>query len=1102
MNGFLTKNIIAIKYLCVILVIGIAFVFSQKVSAECWCNWSFCGTPGGGCNIFVPYHFHGQEFFGTCANPGGFCKYYEGNYHDNWVIDIPCSNCPYGYGDDSNYNYFQQCITSCGAGGGDPPLPPGCNYGTVTPYTCVDEGNEGNLRLQFWHLDGFPAWGAPRGLAYSDIAGYSVYSPKRPSNFCPYWYGLTWTGYIYIPAGQREFTMITRCDSQPGHYDCADWVSRIYLGYVNSGGTLIPGGYITEGTGQPGGSFHNILVGDPVDHSFSGNFGGGWYPIFVSYLQPENNGDEYPNQGPGLIELYWRTGANPYVRVPANASTYRPCTAPAPTNNDPTAQISARQGGAYQLGPGPVYVRRNNSMSFEIVAQDTDSNLNTINLFRRGWDPIPNPPVLGDTPSPIGGTVSCLTHPSSCTREMGWTPDTAGWYVVYPNVEDTAGGRCTGRPYTPSGWADCDPVNIEANDIDNVKVYVNDPPVCSAIRGPNQAPPDSVRFYNVQASDANSHLVRMYNWTASGGQFVPIQRIRIRARGDQYLGSPVMKVVRGNPSTGNHTQPCTFTVGNNWGIFTCELGGVNVSSLALIFDNDLYGGPGMDRNLHVDYVEYDYISGGVTWTVTVQAEARETNGSYVIYDVGLGAAAFDGIDVDPAGTVLSDRVLMAFNGALKLPILWRAPSTTGSRTLSVSTQDDHHTGGTCSLSVNVCGVAPSPAPVLQTPPNNDSIDIGLTPTINFTWTGVSSWGNSCTTLTRSYEVWIKRPSDADFFRYDPCTRVGTNPATSCAVDSQTAMTAWGGDVPIQWRVRAANHATIRDSTTYVDSTPFTFTLSDPGEPWYTVIDNGDALSTSLGIRPPVNVNANWNPSWLVRGPQGAPFSTGNIDAVNISQSLRNVRYIPSDILNFWPKPQVYQTFNPPAGATLISNSSAFNNLNPNQVYYFTNPSFMGGTLNYNLSSDGVAVIYYTGGTDLTLNNNIRVSPANVNRRILLVTNRNVVVTSNPGIASPLPSSRPHIEMGIITGGNITFLGITGAQQGTDLSIIVEGPMIVGGELLFGRDRTLATNGNSYPTEIIRYNYRFLHRLTTQERNSPNPNYTGLFESKIIWEGEN
>jgi hypothetical protein len=181
------------------------------------------------------------------------------------------------------------------------------------------------------------------------------------------------------------------------------------------------------------------------------------------------------------------------------------------------------------------------------------------------------------------------------------------------------------------------------------------------------------------------------------------------------------------------------------------------------------------------------------------------------------------------------------------------------------------------------------------------------------------------------------------------------------------------------------------------------------------------------------------------------------------------------------------------------NVSGWKDLNPNTVYYFPGAN-LSSTVDYTLSSDGVVVVYLTHvgeiKLDKTICSNNCIAP-NANRRLVLVSNSPITIDSSLFTATPSTGSPANIQAAIITSGSIKFDPV--APTATAIfSVVVEGPLVAKGGITFGRT-PLSTY--TYPSEVVVYNPLILSKLTSQERASSTYNYTGLFTSEIIWEGD-
>ena len=215
------------------------------------------------------------------------------------------------------------------------------------------------------------------------------------------------------------------------------------------------------------------------------------------------------------------------------------------------------------------------------------------------------------------------------------------------------------------------------------------------------------------------------------------------------------------------------------------------------------------------------------------------------------------------------------------------------------------------------------------------------------------------------------------------------------------------------------------------------------------------------------------------------------------QFIKNMPY-----KEVWPSRHTNSIGNPlftvPTNAI---NTNTLSGLNPNMVYVTSNLTMFGSPISYEnrigfLPVPGVVVVYLTGnpGQSVTIRGTILAQAAT--HRIILVTNRNVIIDPAIGTSITSETTRAHIEMAILTSGTITFPSIS-AGTGTDTTVIVEGPLIAGANIGFSRSRDSVDN-NASPSEHIKYNVRYINMLTDQQKNSTVPNYTGLTTNEIIW----
>lgn len=313
-----------------------------------------------------------------------------------------------------------------------------------------------------------------------------------------------------------------------------------------------------------------------------------------------------------------------------------------------------------------------------------------------------------------------------------------------------------------------------------------------------------------------------------------------------------------------------------------------------------------------------------------------------------------------------------------------------------------------------------------------------------------------------------------------------------------------------------------------------YSLSTPG--WFTVI-NGSVYAKSLGFVIPTTVASGFNAALLqdtkVVLSNGATNVT-DIDGEIAIEDTNNKYYTENLGTLEWPSVVVFLA---PSNANEITSCNTGiwgGSLNPDNVYKIDddclNSAIATYTGQYNLSKDGVVVIYVEGSDAIVFKNNFQ--SQNANRRIMFVAEGSFTISKEVGESIPTPTSRANIEASLIaqdsinietvnteatTGkgegesegsGEIEIGGSEGSEEliggetegkeGTtvELTAILEGPLITkNGSINFNRNRLLE---NTYPSEIIRLNPLYIDKLLQQSKDA-NSNYHGLLKRTIRWE---
>jgi hypothetical protein len=155
---------------------------------------------------------------------------------------------------------------------------------------------------------------------------------------------------------------------------------------------------------------------------------------------------------------------------------------------------------------------------------------------------------------------------------------------------------------------------------------------------------------------------------------------------------------------------------------------------------------------------------------------------------------------------------------------------------------------------------------------------------------------------------------------------------------------------------------------------------------------------------------------------------------------------------------------------------------------------------------GVATVYVTGSGTLRFDSPFVYEGGDTSKRILFVLDQNIDVAVDQDLSTADPdfNTVPIIQAAFVVNNDFTFEGIQGSgvrpEEDPNQSIVVEGPIIVKGNIEFKRNRGL-TNG--YPSQVIKYLNKYIYDMTDKERRigSVESNYNGLFVVDLTWEVE-
>src|SRR3989344_2664767 len=344
--------------------------------------------------------------------------------------------------------------------------------------------------------------------------------------------------------------------------------------------------------------------------------------------------------------------------------------------------------------------------------------------------------------------------------------------------------------------------------------------------------------------------------------------------------------------------------------------------------------------------------------------------------------------------------------------------------------------------LTVC-VRAAPTAVTPISPANGQVSVGVP--VNFSW-NPAQFGFSClhnVQPTGTYTMQYRAGSSGPW----------TNACTSTTLTACDNVVLNKG-VTYQWMVGAYNG----QDTKY--GGPWSFTTENATPGWFTST-GGDVYGgiTGIGMVTPNTIDIRWTEAALAKYSLTIPNIAGTVQAgkknatdagfirvyrdttpddTRISEDDRYIKNMPVKNLGFKMDGGVVVPLTPPDGAVTL-NAGILGNLNPDRVYKTGNAALISGGIDYDLQKNGVTVIYLTGTAPVTITGNIK-SATNANRRILLITNRDITISEDIGSPfSPGPWLLPHIEMGMVT-KVIRNLPSKAPNQGLDSTVVVEGPL--------------------------------------------------------------
>jgi hypothetical protein len=692
--------------------------------------------------------------------------------------------------------------------------------------------------------------------------------------------------------------------------------------------------------------------------------------------------------------------------------------------------------------------------------------------------------------------------------------------------------------------------------------FENSPPECQSITGPTflRWPGASTLdtaglagMFNVEARDVDMNAMT-YEWSSPDCAAelieVPVDYFVVRARGREGDGAfPIMNVyIVDDAGVRSPVGSCDgTTLTDSLENYTCDLNPPqSIASVDIVYANDNDSG---NRTMRVDWVGYYFVDGS---NRRVQAESNADDGDHVFYDrartnipfMEQMTDPFDGMDVEDG----TDR--MDVNGSLRfpVPILFNTVSSGSLCTLSVRAADRHgasDNNSICNYPVDICGEPPGQA--INGYPHN-VFDFPLDGA--FTWDPPpGGFGDICVgSETNTYTVYGRlkppgelfcprwdnipeQPGDPDnYFAVPECTNMPASPNPSCDSSSFDVENA-----DYCWYVVTSN------GEYYAFSDVWTFETEHSlvGKNWFTTI-GGDLYATGISgagggipmeLPEPDDYAVNqiginiWSPPFINHqinrfGVTIPTYSLSSLE-MNINDLDPDEEYSPESESDFfaenaylsrtWPHDFDGEPPNDASGndehgiwcVPIFSNT----NLDPNTTYKMNVDCAQLGLINttYELSEDGVVVVYVTGSGDLRFDQEFKAE--NPNQRIVFVTGPGVNVIVDRTLSSPDPvdigALNPLIEAAFVVAGEGNYFEFEGTPDpdgplGSDLSVIVEGP-IIAKQVRLNRDRDLQ---NYFPAEIVKYNSYYMHYLTQREREGDlGSDYTGLFITDTDWISE-
>jgi len=531
----------------------------------------------------------------------------------------------------------------------------------------------------------------------------------------------------------------------------------------------------------------------------------------------------------------------------------------------------------------------------------------------------------------------------------------------------------------------------------------------------------------------------------------------------------------------------------------------------LEFPNDYYGGPGKDVNLYVDSLTYHYDNMFYSDPYKIQAE----DANLVQYDRGDSDDGYDLISpstltaVSPGATYS----VMAWSGALRFPVIWQSPTTALSGSITFTVTDN--AGASLSKSVpttpvtgtvtgkvwitadpSVCTASHTPlltasGVVVTTRAGDTYLSAPLSSgqySIGNLFGSISSLCLSGTPATPAYRIACRNnePVSATTGLCDyispslPGTGTTTIDIGIRPITAKGWVAAMGSDVyakdilvslPPFYGCPGWNYwgvcPTFTDTTKVVDHYVLGY------NPWVAT-----PASSSIFTEDDVSL----------LGPSLDELSESGVSATKLGSKFRakNKQYFNSlhSLIDTLKNTSTYNVVSSLNNVTLAKNSITI---------WDKGVSNIPATTSYTVT-EGLAflVIPRDGPISKAINILDKISTTGAGRLVILADRDVNIGISAPGFSTNnLKITSATIQASIITTGNVTVNNYLSASSSAG-TVIIEGPLIIGGTDGMTINRSLGTDNEFRPAVFVRYNPLYITKLNELAMKNTVPALNPLF----------